>query len=478
VSAQQCSAIGNYYEGFIPTCDPNTPNGGSFANPWGATLGPAPTGDPTNISQLLPNRDAIIAGAPLFSFGIYNRANKLPYTMNETLDLQWQPRNDLAIDIGYVGNLGRHEVVPLPFNQAQIATPTHPIHGQEYSYGYTVVDNNFNPLSLPNGQGPMLATYEGGNVDLRVPYVGYSAESESYTAVGVSAYNALQAHLEKRLSHGLQAEVSYTYSHSLDDQSAMGLFYNGDNPLDLREAYGNSDFDRRHVVTFSYYYEMHNFFRESTLAGRFADGWAIRGVTVIQSGQPYSVIDYSGGVGSVYYSVSDGITNPIVPLAPGCTPQNAYTGDSGAVVGKPALNPNCFALPLLAPGALGGAIPPNDPYETDFTSGQRNIFRQPWQRRADISLEKITRLNDRFALEFTFDVFNFTNTPSFDIPSNEIEQNPGFDPFPIAGTPPKPTSCDASNAGFYACPSVTGLGITNKTIGGPRQIQMSISLLF
>jgi hypothetical protein len=75
-------------------------------------------------------------------------------------------------------------------------------------------------------------------------------------------------------------------------------------------------------------------------------------------------------------------------------------------------------------------------------------------------------------------VFNFTNTPSFDIPNNEVEQNLGFDPFPIAGTPPKPTSCDASNSGFYSCPSVTGLGVTNKTIGGPRQIQMSISLLF
>ena len=69
---------------------------------------------------------AIIEGAPLFSFGIYNRANKLPYTLNQTLDIQWQPRNDLAIEIGYVGNLGRHEVVPIPFNQAGIASPTKP----------------------------------------------------------------------------------------------------------------------------------------------------------------------------------------------------------------------------------------------------------------------------------------------------------------------------------------------------------------
>jgi hypothetical protein len=478
VTSQVCSAIGSYYLDFIPTCDPSSPKGGSFSNPWGAALGPAPSGDPTNISQLLPNRDAIIAGAPLFSFGVYNRENKLPYSLNETLDIQWQPRNDLAIDIGYVGNLGRHEVIPIPFNQAGIATPTHPIHGQQYSYGYTVVDGNFNPLTLPDGQGPMLATYEGGNIDLRVPYVGYSAESESYDAAGVSAYNALQAHVEKRLSHGLQVAFSYTYSHSIDEQSAMGLFYNGNNPLNLRDAYGSSDFDRTHVFSFDYSYELHNFFAESSLAGRFADGWEIRGITVLQSGQPYSIIDYSGAVGSVYYGVSDGITNPIVPLAPGCTPKNVYTGNSGAVIGLPALNPNCFTLPLLSPGALGGAIPPNDFYETNFTTGQRNIFRQPWEKRADISVVKTTKLSEKSSLKYTFDVFNLTNTPSFDIPINEVEQNLSFDPFPVAGTPPKPTSCDFSNQGFYACPTVSGLGVTNKTIGSPRQIQMSMTLLF
>ena len=47
----------------------------------------------------------------------------------------------------------------------------------------------------------MLATYEGGNDDMRVPYIGYSAESESYKAIGISNYNALQTHVEKRLSH-------------------------------------------------------------------------------------------------------------------------------------------------------------------------------------------------------------------------------------------------------------------------------------
>ncbi len=81
-----------------------------------------------------------------------------------------------------------------------------------------------------------------------------------------------------------------------------------------------------------------------------ANGWAVQGVVTVQSGQPYSVIDYSGAVGSVYYSIYDGITNPIDPLAPGCTPQSALTGAIGNVPGSPALKASCFTFPLLPPG--------------------------------------------------------------------------------------------------------------------------------
>ena len=128
--------------------------------------------------------------------------------MNQTLDIQWQPRNDFAIEIGYVGNLGRHEVVPIPFNQAGLPRPANPIRPgtpfEQTTLTATTRDANWFrfaqpicPALMPNGQ-PYLDTYEGGNVDLRVPYIGYSSESESYTAAGISAYNALQTHVEKR----------------------------------------------------------------------------------------------------------------------------------------------------------------------------------------------------------------------------------------------------------------------------------------
>ena len=129
VNSQTCSPYGYSY------CS-------SFEAPWGTSLGPAPSGNPADL--VLPNASAVSTGLPLFSFADYNRANKLPYTMNQTLDVQWQPRRDLAVEIGYVGNLGRHAVVPLPFNQAKIASPTSPIRGgtpfeQDYTYGYSIL---------------------------------------------------------------------------------------------------------------------------------------------------------------------------------------------------------------------------------------------------------------------------------------------------------------------------------------------------
>ena len=210
----------------------------------------------------------------------------------------------------------------------------------------------------------------------------------------------------------------------------MGLFYNGNNATDLRSGYGLSDFDRTHVINFTYLYELPKFFELTSWRGRIADGWAVAGLAIIQSGQPYSVIDYSGAVGSIYYGTSDGITNPIVPLAPGCTPSSAYTGDSGTNPGQPALNPNCFSVPLLNPGDLGGAIPAGDTFETNFTTGQRNIFRQPWQRRTDLSIIKMTQLTERVAARFTFEIFNLTNTPSFDIPINNVHAEPRLQRFP------------------------------------------------
>ncbi|MGA7343463.1 MAG: TonB-dependent receptor [Terracidiphilus sp.] len=522
VNASSCpSATLYYYEGYIPTCGGSEAAGtgaeGDLENPYGTTLEYAAPTSPkaSDLSNFLPNACSIVNqgyagvqnlcpvtaatpngeiinnGQPV-SLGVYDRANKLPYTINYTLDFQWQPRNDLAIELGYVGNLGRHQVIPVPFNQPNIASPSNPAlaggaYQQTCSYGYTVEGATLTGCGANTATGNgYLYNYEGGNLDLRVPYIGYAAESIDYKAAGVDAYNALQAHLEKRMSHDFQIGASYTWSHALDEQSGLGLFYNGDNPLDLRSGYASADFDRTHVFNIDYTLNLHNFAAESSLEGKLIDGWSLVGLTVLQSGQPYSIIDYTGAIAGIYYSTADGINNPIVPLINGCTPQTAKTGASGAFFNPvsgtgAALKIGCFGPKLIPAGGLNGAVPTSDTFETGFTTGQRNIFRQSFQKRADASLVKETSFDkEKYSLKYTFDVYNLTNTSSFDIPGNEVSQNEYYNSFPTAGETPLPTGCQGngsqSNSSFYNC--AAGIGVVTHTIGAPRQIQMSLHFDF
>jgi len=145
-------------------------------------------------------------------------------------------------------------------------------------------------------------------------------------------------------------------------------------------------------------------------------------------------------------------------------------------------------VPVFQPGDLNKGIPPGDPFETNFipSGGQRNIFRQSWQKRGDISIVKATALTERFTLKYTLDIFNLTNHPSFDIPIDNVSQDLTFNTQPSTATTPlavpSAAQCSANggnpfvNNYFYQCP--TGLGQTVHTIGSSREIQMSLSLSF
>ncbi len=465
------------------------PSGATLSNPFGTSPPPPPTGNPQTFYQYLPNMAGLENGDQTYPFGSYDMHNKLPYTMNFMLDMQWQPVNNTVVDIGYVGNLGRHGVVPVPFNQPQIATPAHPVHGQIYSYGEQTTDTSGNPLTTEP-----YYTYDGGNTDLRVPYIGYSINSVEYEAAGVSSYNALQVQLQRRMQHGLQFSLSYTWSHSLDEQSGLGLFYNGSNPLDLRSGYGNSDFDLTNDTTFNFIYQEPDVVHTGDVLSRIVNGWGLEGIAVFQSGQPYSVEDYTGTVASQYYSTNDGITNPIVPLKPGFEPRQAETGKSGAFKSGPnagpALNSSAFAVPFVNPGVNG--VPPCglstagnmvcDVFETGWgPGGQRNIFREAFQPRADVSFVKTMPVAEKVSLRYSFDIFNVTNTSSFDIPYNSVSGNPNFNNAPAYNPA---LSTYQNRATVYSInPDGTlqnnlGLGVVEDTIGSPRLISMSLHVLF
>lgn len=496
------SAGGNYNGPFGVTVEPPfvvplfAQPGATFAAPfaaYGNTPPPAPK-SLAGVASLLPNiTDLVNETTPLCSslstassfffcspvqFAAYDPHNKLPYSENWVLDLQWQPRNDLVFTLSYVGNHGQHETIPVPFNQPGTATPSNPIHGQTSTYGYNVTSAE-NIFSLTEG-------FPSGNVDLRVPYIGFDPNSQYNEAAGISNYHALQFNVTKRLSHGLTLSGSYTWSHAMDEESGEQLFYNGDNPLKLRTGYGNSDFDRRHVFIVNYQYEIPSFKNLHGWANHVVNGWGVSGLVAAESGQPYSVIDFSGGVASIFFGGgNDFVTNPLVPIgAVGSTSTKAVLqGTLGVNPSNPVLNPAAFGIPLLTPNPAVNGIPLGDNLETGFGPASRNIFRGPFQSRVDMSLFKNFKITERFKLKFDVQGFNIFNHPSFDTPNNNVEFNPFFadpptytygptDSFPA----PKYGPCTGTNG--YVCPPSGQLGLIQHTIGSPRFLQMALHLSF
>ena len=310
----------------------------NLSNPFGRAVPPPPTGTAAGFSATLPNLEQTACGFPecypsgnLFGpvlFGGYDINNKLPYMQNWTFDLQYQLSNNWLFDIGYVGNHGTHLVVP---DTLQPAAHRHTHESGEWPDLFL---RRHEP-AISSILEPVFTNEYSGNAPIRVPYPGYDMNSVLYEAEGISNYNALQVQVKKRLSFGLQFTASYTWSHALDEQSGLGLFFTGNNPLNLRSNYASADFDQTHVFLINYSYTIPNFVKNEAL-GKAVNGWTIGGQTVAQSGQPYSVYDYSGSVGSLYYGTSDYITNPIVPLIPGVTPKQAeLQGTLGVNAGNP-----------------------------------------------------------------------------------------------------------------------------------------------
>jgi hypothetical protein len=441
--------------------------GKTLENPVGAAFSAAgynpPSANPSIVTAALQNQLNIMTGSPASSsyysqfgnncggvqnqegyllctatlnFGTYDKNNVLPYTINYSLNMQWQPTGSVAFTLGYSGNRGRHSVIPLPLNEPGIATPTHPIWGETSTYGFEVLNQNsmsdgydYDPIA-----GEPWNTLDGGNTDFRTPYVGYSPNAADFKTVGNSAYDALQVHLEKRLSHHVQGGVSYTWSHSLDEQSDIGLFFTGNDPAHLRDSWGSSDFDRTQVVSGNFQVEIPNAARAHSFESYFTNDWTLNGITILQSGQPYSLYEFYGAVGSINFGNYPTLMNPVLGIKDPAHPHNALTGNKGSMRDSggdyiPTLDPTQIAINYVTPGNFGVPVStgsdPQDIYETAFNAGQRNIFRQSPQRRLDFSIRKAFHPTEKFAIQYDFNIFNITNTTSLDIPQDQaqIRQN-------------------------------------------------------
>jgi hypothetical protein len=315
----------------------------------------------------------------------------LPYAQDWDLNVQRSLGSDLLLTVGYVGTKG----TKLP----------------------RFIEGN------PTAYIPGVSTTD--NADQRRLYSGCTLadppDTCSFSSTGLiagianSSYNALEASLKKRFSHGVSFLASYTYSKAIDDVSSFNMTGSaakpvaGENdlaqdPSNLAAERGPSLFDARHRLVFSYQWAL-PFLRESHgfVRAAFAN-WQLNGIATLMSGTPFTVFD------STDVSVQGG-----APEITGFSANrpNLVSGQN------PNAGPRTTSAWLNA-GAFEQVVPDvNSPVQQFGTAG-RNIALGPRYSNWDFSVFKNFPVTESREFQFRAEFFNILNHTNFRLPDSDI----------------------------------------------------------
>jgi len=233
---------------------------------------------------------------------------------------------------------------------------------------------------------------------------------------GWSSYNGLLVTLRKRLSHNLQFDFNYTFSHSIDNSSivannngnfAAGAYTVMCNPIDLNVCRGNSEFDATHQVSSNFVYDL-PIGRGQPLGGNSArwldeviGGWQVSGIVTWRTGLALPV---QSGVSTTSLAADNGA---LFTGSPAAVSTNLHTDT------KNNNQVQFFADPTKAAGAFSPV--------TGLQVGNRDTMRGPHFSNADLGVAKNFLLfKERYRLIFRADAFNAFNHPNFALPNTNI----------------------------------------------------------
>ena len=285
-----------------------------------------------------------------------------------------------------------------------------------------------------------------------------------------SHYNGLQLTAMKRLGHGLQGQINYTWSHCMDTVSNGGFlpFSAGGilSPLpgDLARDYGPCDYDIRQNLNAQYVYQLPVRVHHHAL-GYALNGWQISGTAFWHTGVPFSVL------GTPYSANGDGIVQGSGPQFASVVPGvPLYDHHPIPGVTQPGtlqwLNPDAF-VSAVDP-STGQCYGGDSPQTCQFGTLGRNALRGPDFLWSDFYLTKWFPLSERVKLRFEAQCFNVFNHPNYALPS--VVQ---------AGIPGNPST----QSSFGALTSTTSppTGLLGVGLGGdssPRMIAFQARLEF
>ena len=193
-----------------------------------------------------------------------------PGTADFSLGIQHQLAPSIIAVLQYVGSVGWDQNNDREINTLPLTDPNNPSNPYDDREGVA--------------NGTLLA-------NLYRIYPGYSGINQEENETNAN-YNSLQAGIRMENRHGLTTQLSYTWSHELDDVSEDLTPIT--NPFNPKYDYGSGTLDRRHIFNASYVYNLPFFAKSSNLAAHeILGGWSISGITTAQSGVP-AYIYYTG----------------------------------------------------------------------------------------------------------------------------------------------------------------------------------------
>jgi hypothetical protein len=395
--------------------------GGSPApNPFNGILTPTP-GQPVDYSLF----------RPLLLYGEFEPHLRTQYTSQYNLTIQRQLTKDMMLQLGYVGSEGHrllasHDINPSspqtcldmynlynlnPNNVTSFGTPTQCGPFLEDTQWSVTVPNGFQ-FHMPSGQvvtgtgqtlqfvglrpysSPSCNPFTGGGC----PADGIPVFSDIFAedTIANSSYNAFEAMLEKRFSHGLQFQASYTLSKSLDDGST---FEETLDPFNYAASRALSLFNSHQRFVVSYDWEL-PIPEHKGFAGKVLNDWAVSGITQFQSGFPIRLDTENDNelIASIFFLGTEA-PQQVAPF------QKLNPKTSGSFW----FNPNDFQDPQLGHFNIGT---------------QRSICCGPGLDQWDFSVHKKIALTEDKYFQFRAEIFNIFNHTNFYNPDGHFSDGP------------------------------------------------------
>ena len=314
------------------------------------------------------------APQPPFNVTSIDHNLKTPNTMLWNFNVQQELAQKVVLQIGYVGNRSVHQLQLLDINQPPL--------GAGFAPGCTAPGETQGNPDCEQIARPFFAQFP----DL--------SQINTIATPGFATYHSLQVTLRGNDFHGLTTQVSFTWSHNLDTASEVEDFFgtSGYVPQDssnLKGSYGNSEFDQRRALIFTYVYRL-PYPKIDNALGYVLKDWQIAGTTTMRDGLAAPLLTFGdeSGVGNfhtrfdcigpIHYQLSD-FSQP-------------YASQSSFAPPSPGTFGNCPRDPLVAPGL------------------------HAW----DFSIQRTFKFKERFGFEFRTSFFNFFNHPNFAEPSPDL----------------------------------------------------------